>query len=332
MGFLFGRRRDYDAEYSVLENIDPNGGKVYRTISTIAIVGLFATVGLAVCAFSGSIKISANITGLIIALTILCAAAMLALPWIRRIELNEYKKLAYVFLGIIGFCAVLWIIADVLVISAYKGIKHSIVTDTDMSEAFVRRILHSVNYIKFSIILSLQFSVASFVANYIVKYKSKMLAFQIISYLSYLVFDVWLVVFMFAININPSATPEKIFSINESLMKGLLSRGSITILVISVLYIAIANGVIRGMERKRVKGERQKTVTSFFGVPTLSDLVGNDAKNEEVEPATNESVNIPEKASSDPQERLSKLKSMLDGGLITQEEYDAKRSEILKDI
>lgn len=34
----------------------------------------------------------------------------------------------------------------------------------------------------------------------------------------------------------------------------------------------------------------------------------------------------------DPAERLKKLKSLLDGGLITQAEYDAKRAEILKDL
>ena len=37
-------------------------------------------------------------------------------------------------------------------------------------------------------------------------------------------------------------------------------------------------------------------------------------------------------AESDPVERMKKLKAMLDGGLISQAEYDAKRAEILKGL
>ena len=77
------------------QNPNKQGGKVYKAINSISIFGLFIAVGLVVLMITKTIDVSANMTGIIIAIGILCFCCVTALPWIRRIERGEFKKLSY---------------------------------------------------------------------------------------------------------------------------------------------------------------------------------------------------------------------------------------------
>ena len=124
MGFLggngFGRRRrprnDVERGLSVLDRIQ-NGGKLYKIIASLSMIGTFLAAGILVLASTQVLKISAGLFGTVVMIGILCLGLVSTLPWIRRIEKNEYKSIAIAFISVIGVCALLWIISDWLVVA-----------------------------------------------------------------------------------------------------------------------------------------------------------------------------------------------------------------------
>ena len=149
------------------EKAPVDGGKLYKIINTCSIVGLFVTVGLVVLMIMGTIKCTSSVVGIVAAIAILCFSCVLALPWIRKIENNEFKVLSYVFLGIVALSCLLWIISDIVIISQYKVIKAASLKDeltNEESTKLFNSLVSSLNYLKTAVFISIQFSVVSFVA------------------------------------------------------------------------------------------------------------------------------------------------------------------------
>ena len=305
------------------EKAPVDGGKLYKIINTCSIVGLFVTVGLVVLMIMGTIKCTSSVVGIIAAIAILCFSCILALPWIRKIENNEFKVLSYVFLGIVALSCLLWIISDIVIISQYKVIKAASLKDeltNEESTKLFNSLVGSLNYLKTAVFISIQFSVASFVATGVTKYRKTMLPFQVITYVSYLLCDLWISTFLFTINvkkINASNVGDinKIFIINENLLKFLTSKAIVTIFVIAIAYVIIANAIIKRQEQRRLKNASEDLAKGNVAVVT-------SANSQETPVATVET----------PEEKLAKLKSMYEKELITKEEYETKKNDILKDM
>ncbi len=309
------------------EKAPVDGGKLYKIINTCSIVGLFVAVGLVVLMIMGTINCTSSIVGIVAAIAILCFSCILALPWIRKIENNEFKVLSYVFLGIVAASCLLWIISDIVIISEYKAIRaasaKSDLTDEE-SAKLLSSILATINFLKASIFISIQFSVASFIATGITKYKKTMLPFQVIAYVSYLFCDFWFSGFLFSVNINSNIKKlqaeglddmiNRIFSVNEKLLNFLTSKAMITIFVLAIAYVIIANAIIKRQEQRRIKNASEDIATGKVAV------VGNDNIQEE------------QIVSETPEEKLEKLKTMFEKELITKEEYETKKNDILKDM
>lgn len=300
----------------------PQGGKLYKIINTCAIVGLFVAVGIVVLMITQTIKFSSSIIGLVIAIGILCFSCILALPWIRKIENNEFKILSYVFLGLIAVSCVLWIVSDIVIIHEYKEIK-SAVNGSNMTDEenvkFFNGIVGALNYLKASVFISVQFSVASFIATSITKYKKTLIPFQAIAYTSYAVCDFWFSGFLFALNIKKASSVSgldisDVFSVNSNMVKFLVSKAMLTIFILAVAYVIVANAVIKRMEQRKVKYATDDLANGRVPAPQGGATVATE----------------PEKETA--QERLEKLKSMFDNKLITEEEYNQKKAEILKDM
>ena len=68
------------------------GGKIYKTISSIAITGIFVAVGILVLALTGNLKLSPALFGLMFSIAVLCMGLITTLPWVRRIEKNQVKN------------------------------------------------------------------------------------------------------------------------------------------------------------------------------------------------------------------------------------------------
>lgn len=305
------------------EKAPVDGGKLYKIINTCSIVGLFVTVGLVVLMIMGTIKCTSSVVGIVAAIAILCFSCVLALPWIRKIENNEFKVLSYVFLGIVALSCLLWIISDIVIISQYKVIKAASLKDeltNEESTKLFNSLVGSLNYLKTAVFISIQFSVASFVATGVTKYRKTMLPFQVITYASYLFCDLWISTLLFTIDvkrINASNVGDidKIFRINENVLKFLTSKAVVTIFIIAIAYVVIANAIIKRQEQRRLKNASEDLAKGNVAVVT-------SANSQETPVATVET----------PEEKLAKLKSMYEKELITKEEYETKKNDILKDM
>lgn len=300
------------------------GGKIYKIINNVSIVGLFLAVTLFVLMIMGTIGWSSAMVGFVLAIAILCFSMILALPWVRKLEQGEFKVMSYVFLGLVTVCCILWIIADVVIIKEYKTIKYmsSVQATDEENRKFIKGLLGSLNYLKATLFITIQFSVASFIATSITKLRNSMIPFQAITYSAYGVCDFWISGILLSLRIKSNidfsddVAVSDIFSTNQGLLKFLVSRTVITILVIAIAYVIISAAIMKRQEAKRINNATE-------------DLVYGDKKDAVLEQNTEAE---PQKYVETPEEKLASLKKMLDNNLITNEEYDKKKSEILKDM
>lgn len=307
----------------------PEGGKYYRLVNTCSIVGLFVAVGIIVLMIFEMIPWSSTMVGLIAAVAILCFSCILALPWIRKIEQNEFKILSYVFLGIVGLSCILWLISDIVIISEYKAIKAASLKEeltNEESQKLITGVLKTINFLKASVFISIQFSVASFIATGITKYRKTMIPFQAIAYVSYLFCDFWFSSFLFTVNINSNIsgihaenfgdTLNQVFVVNEGFLNFLTGKVMVTLFGLAITYVIISNAIIKRQEQTRLKH-------------TADDIAYGRLKSAETEPIAPVAAT---EVSETPEDKLAKLKKMYDSELITKEEYETKKSEILKDM
>lgn len=295
-------------------------GKLYKTLSTISTVGLFITVGLLVTGLlQGYLS---PITALILSIfTIIFAGCMLSLVWINNIENKRYTKTSIVFLAFTVLCCLLWIAAAIMV---YVILVKSASNKSYNPTALLR-------FIKIAGIISIQFVVSNIITRNLIKYKKTYIAFQIIMYISCLFVDFY--VSMFALGIQ--FTPEKGMAISKTIGSFLFSGGMITTFILFVVYIAIANSVLNGIQTKKNGGHSNRRRRPLIG--SLVDEIENGSFEEvsvENKPSNETKVVEQEekKEKESPQERLTKLKQLFEDGLITEEEFNAKKQEILEEM
>ena len=277
-----------------------SGGKVYRTLAGCAITGVFLAFGLLVFALTGFFHLDAILVGLIVSVITASLGIITILPWVRRIEKGEYKKMAIVFISLIGVCILLWFISVWTVVILFKTQSESI-----------GALVFVFNLIKATIVISAQLIVSSTIANVILKYKTSFIPFQVITYLSYLFIDVYLCILLFCLVI----TNETAY-ISDSI--GVLgNRYMITFLILSFVYSAVSSSIMKSIEVR-------KTKSVVNGVNETTENAITETEQE----AKPEAPKQPKSAA----ERLENLKVMHENGLITDAEYDAKRADILKDM
>lgn len=162
-----------------------------------------------------------------------------------------------------------------------------------------KKALTFVTIMQVVLIVSLQFFVASYVAKGITRYKKEMLIWQIIAYVCYLYIDFYATFFICCFNFTGNGD-----ILNEN-VKILIKAVPIMFLVLTAIYAGVANGMMQRREMKR-----------------LAKVIEKEEKAEETE-------NKPQETTA---EKLEKLKKLLEENLITQEEYDKKREELIKDL
>lgn len=310
-------QRELDIEYEASQAQGGNHqqeppkkkAKIFTILSYVAIVGLFIDLALVILGFTHSIPWSARFFAVIGVIGVICLSSLLIIPWIRYLIAKEYKVLSIVFLSFVGVCTVLWILTIILAVVIWEqGGNLSDVTSANI-----------LNIIKASILITIQFCVASSVADNILKYKKKWIVFQVIMYLSELYIDFYATSLVLSIDIKAGG-----FSFIDG-FAFLFQKWMWVTLLIAFVYLMLASSIMNksrlGFRRRRgllanttIAEEMDEEDRKYF-----AGVTGSDAK-----PA--------EPKAPDTKERLTKLKEMLDQGLITQEEYDEKRKEILKDL
>ncbi len=272
-----------------------DGGKVYKIVTTCAIVGLFVAVGLLVMGITMQF-INATITLVLAILAVICFVAIATLPWIKKYEQGQFRKTSITFMIINGICAILWIVGVILVYVLY--VKSRDGADYDPTKA--------LKIIKIIIIVSIQFLTASSIATLITRYKKSFLAFQVITYISTVFVDVYVSLLLFSVYFNEARD----LQMNSDLLSILGAPIMIGLFCMFLVFTAISAGIVKRLERNRVE--------------RVHDAVANTVD-------VNGNIVSDSKPTSE-KDRMAKLKQMYDDGLITEEEYNTKRAEILKNL
>lgn len=280
-----------------------NDGKLYRLVQLLSISIFLIAVILVIFEIFQILPMSANTNGIVFSVGVLGLGGMVALPWVRVFEGfkdKRYKITAIVFLSIAGVCVILWIVCVWLIVGLIKKVTN------DIDETVFKGLITSLNTIRASIIVSLQFVVSSYIAKNIIKYNKTLLPYQVLAGLSQLFLDFFLCLVLTAITITTKGMVE--FSSTAYL---LTNRWTYALLAIALVLGIFPSVVFRRTDRRNMMK---------YAAKDLKDIV-NDDDGDKAENAT---------ATSD--EKLQKIKELLDKGLITQEEYDKKREDIINSI
>ncbi len=280
------------------KKLEPDS-KLYRTLNLTAIIGIFVIVTVLIISIFGYIKMRAWLFGILCTMAMACVGLLLCLPWVKRFEKNDFKKTAIVFMSFVAVCTLLWIICVWLGVGVYKKIGGD-----GAEDEFVKSLIKTLNFIKITLILSVQLMVASVVGTCITKFRKTMLAFQGVTYLSYLFLDFYLTFFLACIQINTETNKIDI-SNNISLLG---NKFMIMMLVLMLAFVAISNIIINRSQERHAKEYVDETYRK----------------------SVDEKPTVPVEETAE--DKLAKLKNMYEKELITKEEYEQKRSDILKDM
>ena len=137
--------------------------------------------------------------------------------------------------------------------------------------------------------------------------------------------DFWFSSFLFTVNINSNVAAiqsndfgnflDNIFKINEGYLNFLTSKAMVTLFLLAIAYVLVANAIIKRQEQTRIKHTAEDLA---FGRLNTNVPVSAEPEAQTV--------------SETPEEKLAKLKKMYESELITKEEYEEKKSSILKDM
>ncbi len=281
------------------EAMGAHDSKLYKLITTFAVLGAFLTVGVLILGIIlGFLVAPLTLTLAIIA--ILCLSAILILPWIKKLESKQNKTLSIVFLAFTGLCSVLWIIAAIIIY---------VIVVSDSISASASAVY--ISALKWIIIISAQFLTASTITSMIMRYKKTYLIFQIITTISMVFVDLYVSCILFGLYFDA----ENSIQINKGIYEFIFSTPMIALFVMFIVFSAISLGIINRMERNRGVGGYVRA-----------------ARQEKYQQASKEVAELPKEEAPSATERLAKLKEMLDAGLITQEEFEAKKAEILNEV
>ncbi len=272
---------------------------LFKLLQNVAVIGLFLVVGLGVLFGTNLLPRTSYSIEFTIITGLLLLGILIVLPWAKYLEQKEYKIVSLVFLIATAICVVLWEISTILIFSAYRSQSIN---------------LGLIQLIRITLIISLQVVIASIIGKFIIKYSAKYIPFQAIAYLSMLYIDFYLSTMLCGIIIK---TGEINFS---TAIRDLLffNRVTLAFLILSIVYLGVAYGVINDARKRRVRNTilaKNRKLNKDIGLMDLDDEDEEDLKNAPI--------------ANDAEAQLEKIKNMFDKGLITKEEYDAKRQAII---
>ena len=273
---------------------------LFKLLQNVAVVGLFLVIGLGILFGTNLLPRTMGAIEFTIMVGLALIGVLLVLPWAKYLEEKQYKIVSLIFLISTAVCVLLWEISTLLIFGAIR------------SENANKGMLH---LIRITLLISFQVVIASFIGKFVIKYHTKYIPFQAITYLSMVYIDFWLSTLLFGGSIN------KGFEVVPETLNIVWNRTAGALMILACVYLITSLTVISNARRRRVRNSilgRGRIVNRDIG---LMDL--NDDDDDELEP----------KANLDQTEvQLEKIKAMFDKGLITKEEYDAKRQAIIEKI
>lgn len=275
--------------------------KLQKLLTNLALVTLLLAIALLIIYFTGVAGRSMEFALIVAIVFIITALLGLSIPWAVNIQKKENTKLSIIFLSFVGVCAVFWIISAFLVYNIVKQV--TLGNEPSQFSA-------SIVFIQVSLFISLQFAFANMIATNITKYKKDLLVFQIIMYISHVFLDFYLSLLVWSFKITESGGLE--FGDHAYL---LLNPIMLTVLAIALVYIVISNVILTRIQRRKNRGLIGTIAESYHSTLSDSEQSPQTPAAQEAQPST--------------EDRLAKLKEMYDKQIITQEEYEAKRKDII---
>lgn len=307
--FGFGSRNNYyDDDLALAPGA--KDGKIYKIVQLTSIsVFLIALILLILKVFQ-LLDINYKAIGVVLSVGVIGLAGFITLPWVRifeSIKEKQFKITAIVFMALTGVCAILWIASVWQLVGIFENVVE------DMEDELITSLVNSFNIIRASLIVSLQFVIASGIATNIVKYRKTLLPFQIMYGVSSLYMDFYFTLLLTSITVTQSGV-----TINPTATFFLTYWQWLTALLIIAVALSIFPGIIfRRADRRRLLAAKKEHIKELA---------------EEAEEKKDEPASQPAASNDTTEEKLQKIKALLDNGLITQEEYDAKRADILNEI
>ena len=272
--------------------------RIYKTINNIGVFGSFIAITLFVLGLFKIFPMTSFVFGITSTIALTSIGCLMLMPWLRTYEKGINKKLSIIFMCLIAICTILWLVCVYMGIGLFNTSKVDSVDKTTL--------LRTLNFVKITLIISLQFLLSSLIANTVIKYGKNIITLQVITYLSNLFFDLYVTGFLLCIKISPTEGLEISNSIS------ILANKIVSVFFfISIIYMILSSKILKSVDERRVK----------FAIEENYNFDGSkkDIANQTSEIQT-------------PENRLENLQIMLDKNLITKEEFEEKRKEIIKDL
>lgn len=293
------RRREKREEKKAAKAQGTTQANAYNILGWFAFFGIFALVGLLSLGITGILPMTPGPIISMAIILILLIGSILEMQWIKYLKEPKRKVVAIVFMVAIGVCVALWVVSVAML---YFVLKSKAGLEAGMN--------YVVPVMQASIVVSLQLVVASLIANTVLKYGKNLLIIQIVAYISHAFVDFYLSFLVCCVTVTGG--------FNEKLFGFLAHPTMIAIGVLALLYALLSRSILKklssGKETKMVLGDDGK----FKEVPVIE---------EKPAPAAAPTATAEEKKTV--KARLAELKSLLDDGIITQEEYDQKKADII---
>ncbi len=312
----FGRsyRNGMSEEYRMaLREMRKQRSKWYRALRTAVIIAAVLAATLLVLCFMVESLRRAPLFKFVFIVFALCIGGAMCLPWITQLDRENrlakkgerspawHRYVIYAFFGLIGVCIALWIVS-VFVIG--DGILAKMLdpekNGTDITAgAFV--------FLRIALILTLQAVAGTVIAVGILRFGKKYMGLRAVMYLAVAYLDVWLSWLIASVTFA-GLEAGTVYPVQNTVLW--------VIAVLAAVGLAAAGGIFYGQVRRKeielfLKGDIEKL--------TGGDVELIDARADGRDPSRGRDLDG----------RLEKLKSLREKDLITEEEYENKRKEIL---
>lgn len=306
MNFLFGRYSTGNDDMAIAPN--KGDGKLYKIVRAVSMAVIILAIILVILEIFQIFEMGSTANGLVYTIGVIGIGGMVALPWVRVVEAfkeKRYKIAGIVFLALICVCVVLWIVCVWMIIGLVDK------ASAGDGDKVIEGVLDSLNVIRIAIIISLQFMIASYIAKNIIKYNKKLLVWQAIAGGTLLYIDFYICLILTAVTITVKG--DVIISEASIFLTKMIVHALFAIAVIVSIF---PNVVFRRTDRRNLLEARHGNGNAQ---PQPQEQREEGTTDKKYEPASTE-------------DKLQKLKELLDKGLISQEEYDAKRAEIINSL
>ena len=315
------RRSGMSQEYrNALRELRKQRSKWYRILrSALIIVGALAVTLLVLCMVVPSLR-QAWLFKFVFIIFAIIFGGSLCLPWITELARDERrakngekvgkwrKWVAFAFFGLIGVCTVFWIIS---VFTIGDGILDAAINETDGvidPAAFTP--------LRAAVILTLQALLGSVIATSTLRYGKKYLGLRVVMYVTLAYLDLWL---------SWVAATITVAGIDEQTVTPIFSTPLWVITVLAVVGLGAAAGIFGATARRK---EIELIMKGDVKNLTEGDVMLVDAQTTS-SVYTDAPKAAPAPAEKDPEAQLAKIKELYEKGVITEEEYQKKRQDII---